>query len=81
MNSKDKMLDDVARLAGGTASLLSGLQHNIREDIKARIDETALRLDLVPRDDFDRLMLRVEALEQKLAELEKTNTKSSKGQK
>lgn len=55
MFAKDKALDDAARLAGGAAGILGGLSQNIRADIKSRVEETAERLDLVPREDFDRL--------------------------
>lgn len=64
--SKEKILDDIARVAGGTVSVFSGLSQNIRDDIKARIDEMADRLDLVPREDFESLEQRVEALEKEL---------------
>lgn len=79
MQSKDKVFDDIARMAGGTVSILSGLGQQVREDIKARIEEMADQLDLVPRADFDRLesmlvksrkeqdalIKRIEALEKK----------------
>lgn len=55
MQPKDKVLDDLARMAGGTVSVLSGLSKQIREDIRARIEEMADQLDLVPRQDFERL--------------------------
>ncbi|MEZ5918568.1 MAG: hypothetical protein R3D66_01145 [Alphaproteobacteria bacterium] len=48
MQGKDKILDDIARVAGGAVGVFSGLNHSIREDIRGRIDETALRADLVP---------------------------------
>lgn len=55
MQSKDKILDDIARLAGGTVSVVSGLGQNIRAEIKARVEEIVERLDLVPRADFEAL--------------------------
>jgi len=48
-------MDDIAQLAGGAAGLLSGVQQQIRDDIKARVEEMATRLDLVPREDFERV--------------------------
>lgn len=54
-------MDDIAQLAGGAAGLLSGVQQQIRDDIKARVEDMATRLDLVPREDFER----VEALLEK----------------
>ena len=71
MSTREKMLDDLARVAGGTVSVFSGLSQSIREDIKTRVDELADRLDLVPREDFERLEKRIEALEEKLSAQEK----------
>lgn len=55
IRSKEKVLDDIARLAGGTVGVVSGLARNIREDIKSRANDVAANLDLVPREDFERL--------------------------
>ena len=61
MSKPSQIADDIAQLAGGAAGLLSGVQQQIRDDIKARVEEMATRMDLVPREDLDR----VEALLQK----------------
>jgi BMFP domain-containing protein YqiC len=55
MKPREKVLDDIARVAGGAVSLMSGVTKQMREEIRARVDELATRLDLVPREDFDRL--------------------------
>ncbi|MCC7305819.1 MAG: accessory factor UbiK family protein [Alphaproteobacteria bacterium] len=55
MQSKDKVLDDIARMAGGAVSIMSGLTKQAREEIRVRVEEFATRLDLVPRDEFERL--------------------------
>ena len=57
MQSKDKILDDVARVAGGAISAFSGLTRQIKDEVRVRIDELAQRLDLVPRDEFERVEL------------------------
>lgn len=72
IKSKDKMLDDIAHVAGGTLSIFSGLGENIREDVKTRIDEIAHRLDLVPREDFERLEALVQTQEKRIQTLEKS---------
>lgn len=72
IKSKDKMLDDIAHVADGTLSIFSGLGENIREDVKTRIDEIAHRLDLVPREDFDRLEALVQTQEKRIQTLEKS---------
>ncbi len=75
----EKVLDDVARLAGGAIGVASGISQNIRAEIKSRADDVSDRLDLVPREDLDRveamlqnaikeqqdLKLRIEKLEKK----------------
>ncbi len=49
MSETNKILDDIAQLAGGAAGLIGGVQQQIRDDVKARIEEMASNLDLVPR--------------------------------
>lgn len=64
MQNKEKVLDDIARLAGGAAGILSTAGKQARDDIKTRIHDLAFKLDMVPREDFERL----EALVVKLRE-------------
>ena len=66
IRNKEKVLDDIARVAGGTVSVFSGFGQNIREEIKSRTDEMAQRMDWVPREDFETLEMRVKALEDEL---------------
>jgi len=61
MQKRERILDNVAQLAGGTASIVSGMSQNIRAEIKSRAIEAVDHLDLVPREDLER----VEALLQK----------------
>jgi len=49
MGRDPKILDDMARVAGGAVNILSGVQQQIRDDVKARVDDMADRLDLVRR--------------------------------
>lgn len=70
MGPDPKILDDIARVAGGAVNILSGLQQQIREEIKARMDEMAARMELVPREDMDRAEARIAALEKRIAALE-----------
>ena len=60
MPNREKILDNVAQLAGGTAGIVSGLGRNIREEIKSRVDEIVDRLDLVPRQDLEALQIRLD---------------------
>ena len=66
MQTKDKVLDDIARLAGGTIGIVSGVGQNVKTEIKSRVEEIVDRLDLVPRSDLERVeaMLQKTRLEQ-----------------
>lgn len=85
-----RILDDIARVAGGAVNIVSGLQQQIRDDLRSRVDDMAARMDLVPREELDRalamigaLRARVDGLEDRLAKLEggKAKTAAPKGQK
>ena len=71
IGSKEKVLDDIARMAGGAVSVVSGMSQNIREEIKSRVDEMGQRMDFVPREDFERLETLVKAQAKRIEDLEK----------
>ena len=50
-----KVFDDIAKVAGGAVNVMSGLSAEIKNEVRARVDELAHRLDLVPREDFEKL--------------------------
>lgn len=66
MKPDPKIFDDLSRVAGGALNVFSAFREQILGDIKARVDEAASRMDLVPREDLERLELRVAALEKQL---------------
>lgn len=70
-----KILDDIARVAGGAVNILSGMQQQIRDEIRVRMEEAANRMDLVPREDYEILAERVKKLEARIATLEKGEKK------
>lgn len=81
MGPDPKILDDLARMAGGAVNIASGLQQQIRDDIRARVEEVADRLDLVPRADFEqaedmikKLRMQQDDMEQRIAALEAQRT-------
>jgi BMFP domain-containing protein YqiC len=55
MRSKERLLDDIARLAGGAVGSLGQIGGQIKGDLRSRVDDLALRMDLVPREEFERL--------------------------
>ncbi|HXT78499.1 MAG TPA: accessory factor UbiK family protein [Acetobacteraceae bacterium] len=69
--------DDLAGVAGGAISALAGLREEAEAMIRARLDETIRRLDLVRREELDAMSEMAanaragqEAAEAKLANLE-----------
>ena len=70
MSNSSKVLDDVAQLAGGVVGIASGMKEQIENDIKARVEEMATRLDLVPREDLERVEAIVKAMEERITNLE-----------
>ena len=77
MTERPKFFDDLAGVAGGALSTLAGLREELMATIRARVDETVRRLDLVKREEFEamaelarRAKSQVEALEARVALLE-----------
>lgn len=79
MKPDPRIFDDLSRVAGGAMNVFSGLREQIMNDLRARFDEMAARMDLVPREDFDRLAAQVNALQKKIDALSpKTKTAAGK---
>ncbi len=79
MGPDPKIFDDIARVAGGAVNILGGLQQQIHEEIKSRMEEMASKMDLVPREDVNRAESRIDALEKRVKALEgKKKTPSKK---
>jgi BMFP domain-containing protein YqiC len=49
------LLQDMAQLAGGAAELIGGASQQIRDDAKTRMEEIADNMNLVPREDLERV--------------------------
>lgn len=79
MTIPKEILGDIAQLAGGAAGLIGEAGEQFREDIKARIEDVADRMDLVPREDLDRveatLQKALKTQEEILARLDKLEQK------
>lgn len=81
---RENILDDIARVAGGTVNVVSGVKNQVKDEVKSRIDDAIHRMDLVPREDFERLEMtlnaaikRIDALEGKKAPAQKTAKKTT----
>jgi BMFP domain-containing protein YqiC len=84
MSDRPRFFNDLAGVAGGALSALTGLRDEAEALVRARVDETIRRLDLVRRDEFDALAqlaanaregqeaadTRIAALEARIAALE-----------
>jgi len=91
MQTQNRILDDLARLANGAAGLASGMREEIEGLVKSRLDRLLADMDLVPRDEFEAvkelaanarseqevLASRVSALEAALAALSTTANSST----
>lgn len=69
MKPDPRIFDDLSRVAGGALNVFSGLREQILNDLRARFDEMADRMDLVPREDFTRLEAQVKELQKQIAAL------------
>ena len=53
MTDRPKFFDDLAGVAGGAFSALAGLREEAESMVRARVDETIRKLDLVKREDLE----------------------------
>ena len=88
MAERPRFFDDLAGVAGGALSALSGLREEMEALVRTRLDDAIRRLDLVKRDELDAAMelaanaragqesaeMRMEALEARVSVLEAAAT-------
>ena len=79
MQTENRLLDDLARVAGGAFGALAGIRNEIEELVKQRLERLLADLDHVPREEFEAVKAMAakareeqELLSQRLAELEKS---------
>jgi BMFP domain-containing protein YqiC len=53
MQSENRLFDDVARMAGGALSMLTGLKTEIEALVRAQVEGWVGSLKLVTREEFD----------------------------
>ncbi|WP_135080863.1 accessory factor UbiK family protein [Terasakiella sp. SH-1] len=85
MQSKNRIFDDVAKVASGAVSTLTGVREEIDGLISQQIERVMAQMDVVSRDEFDAvkamavkarseqeaLIKRIEALEEALKKAKK----------
>ncbi len=77
MAADNRFFDDLARMAGGAASLVSTVRRQIRSDLKDRVGAYTSKMDLAGRDEIERLQAMVtkyrveqDQMKRQIAELE-----------
>lgn len=68
--SASKILDDMAKVAGGTMSFVSSARAQVKDGLRSKLDDVADRMDLVPREDFEKLEAMIQEMRLKQSELE-----------
>ncbi len=53
MQTSNRLLDDLARVATGAAGALSGVRQEIEQIVRARMERFLADLDLVTREEFE----------------------------
>ena len=72
-----KLIDDIAKMATGALGSFSEVRHQVKTMVRQRVDQIIAEMDMVTRDEFERVEAlaarardRQEELEQRIAELE-----------
>lgn len=77
MQTSNRVLDDLAKVANGAVSTLVGIKAELDALVRQQLERLVDRLDLVPREEFDAVKAMAakaraeqEKLERRVAELE-----------
>lgn len=65
-----RIFDDLARVAGGAANVLSGLRGEVETLVRQQLERLLAEMEVVPRDEFDAvkaMAAKARAEQQKLA--------------
>jgi len=91
MQTSNRLLDDLAKVANGAASTLNGMKGELEALVRQRVERVMADSDMVPRDEFEAvkamaaearkqneaLEARVQALESQLASTGKPTRKTA----
>lgn len=84
MQTDNRLFDDLAKVANGALHTMSGVRDELETRLRERVERWLSDMDMVPREEFEaiksvaqkarseqeKLVLKVEALESRLAALE-----------
>lgn len=83
MQSQNRFFDDMARVAGGAASALTGVREEIEARLRGQLERILAGMDLVSREEFEAVKAMAakaraeqEDLQRRVAELEADKGKS-----
>ena len=85
MQTKNRLFDDIAKVANSAVSTFAGLKGEIENMVQHRIENLMADMNMISRDEFEAVKAMIakarseqERLETKVKELEKKLTKSLK---
>ena len=85
MQTENRLLDDLARMANGALNTLSGLREEIENRVRERVERMLADMDMVPREEFEAVKAMAqkaraeqEDLATRVADLERRATGSSR---
>lgn len=77
MQTRNRLLDDLARVANGAAGVVTGMRDEIEAMVQQRVEGVLARMNLVTRDEFEAVKAMAakarseqEALEKRIRDLE-----------
>ena len=70
MQSRNRLFDDLARVANGALGVAAGMREEIDARMREQVERVLGRLDLVTREEFDAVREEQEALLARIADLE-----------
>ena len=53
MQTENRLLDDLARMANGALNTLAGLREEVENRVRERVERMLADMDMVPREEFD----------------------------
>jgi len=72
MQTQNRLLDDLARVAGGALGVASGMRGEIEARLREQFERILHQMDLVTREEFDTQTRVLARTREKLEQLEKT---------